>query len=306
MSGTLSGKVAIVTGAARGIGRSEAIALAAEGAHVVINDLVAAPDQEQTAESAVAEIEAAGGTAEVNHDDISTWAGAERLVAQAVSVAGHLDVLLCNAGNLRDRTLVNMSEAEWDAVMAVHLKGHFAPLHFAAEHWRARFRETGQPVDARSIATSSEAGLYGNFGQVNYSSAKAGIVGMTMVAARELAQYGVSANVICPRARTAMTEGVVPDMDKTVDGVDEWDPSAIATCATFLAGPAAADITGQVFVVHGATVTRMAPWAPVAEVKGTAPWTVESLTAAKDRLVAPAGAMLEPFETLMTRSGSFA
>ncbi len=306
MTRTLAGKVAIVTGAARGIGRSEAIALAAQGAHVVINDLVAAPDQEETAESAVAEIEAAGGTAEVNHDDISDWAGAERLVAQAVAVSGHLDILVCNAGNLRDRTLVNMSEPEWDAVIKVHLKGHFAPLHFAAVHWRERFRATGEPVEARVVTTSSEAGLYGHFGQVNYSAAKAGIVGMTLVAARELAQFGVTANAICPRARTAMTMGVVPDMDEAVDGVDDWDPLAIATCATFLAGPAAADITGQVLVVHGATITRLEVWAPLTEIKGTAAWTLETLTAAKDQLAGPAGFGFEEFDVLMNRSGAFA
>ncbi len=301
MTGTLAGKVAIVTGAARGIGRSEAIALASEGCHVVINDLISAPDQTETAESAVAEIVAAGGTAEVNHDDISDWAGAGRLIAQAVAVDGHLDILVCNAGNLRDRTLVKMSEEEWDAVIKVHLKGHFAPLHFAAEHWRDRSR-AGEAVDARVITTSSEAGLYGHFGQVNYSTAKAGIVSMTLVAARELAQFGVKANSICPRARTAMTAGVVPDMDVKVDGIDDWDPLAIGTAATFLAGPHADDITGQVFVVHGATITRLAVWAPLTEVRGTSAWTVESLAAAKDQLAGSEGFALEEFDVLMNRS----
>lgn len=296
-------QVAVVTGAARGIGRAEAIALARMGFHVVINDVGGVDgDPSGTVAGAVAAIEDAGGTAEANHSDIGQWAGAEALISQAVA-AGDLRVLVCNAGNLRDRTITNMSEAEWDAVIQVHLKGHFGCIRFASEHWRTRAR-AGEAVDARIITTSSEAGLYGNFGQVNYSSAKAGIVGMTMVAARELASAGVRVNSICPRARTAMTEGVVPDMDPAPGDVDDWDPHGVAALTSFLASEHAADITGQVFVVHGATLTRMEPWRPMTEFVGDRVLTLEDIVSAKDRLAGEAGFRFPEFVELMTRSGS--
>jgi 3-oxoacyl-[acyl-carrier protein] reductase len=273
----LAGRTAVVTGAGAGIGRSEALALARAGAHVVVNDVGdgAGP---RPAENVAREIRAAGGSAEANFDDVSDWEGAQRLIAQGIDHDGELDILVCNAGIVRDRTLVNMSAEEWDAVIQVHLGGHFGPMHFAGAHWRARSKAAGAPVYGRIIATSSEAGLFGHDGQINYSAAKAGIAAMAVVAGRELDRYGVTANAICPRARTAMTAGVVPGMEaKPAGEVDNWDPEAIPPFVTYLAGSAAADINGQVFVVYGATVKRMQMWSPTAEIVSDQPWTDDEL-----------------------------
>lgn len=304
MSGELlQGKVAVVTGAGQGLGRVEALALAAEGCHVVVNDVGRTPDGAPGADAVVAEIRAAGGSAEPNTDDISDWAAAGRLVDQAVAVSGHLDVLVCNAGILRDRTIVNLTEDEWDAVMRVHLKGHAAPLHFAAVHWKQRRQETGEPVDAVVVTTSSEAGLYGNFGQANYSAAKAGIVALTQVAARELARTGVAANAICPRARTAMTEGVVPDMDPAEGEADEWDPESVAALVTFLASHHAAGITGQVFAVHGPTVSRLREWTPADEITGDRAVRLADLIDGRSALGSPEDTVIVDFAEAMARSG---
>jgi 3-oxoacyl-[acyl-carrier protein] reductase len=273
----LNGRTAIVTGAGAGIGRSEALALARAGAHVVVNDTARKEGEERPAGRVVQEIRAAGGSAEANFDDISDWDGAQRLVSQAVAHHGELDVLVCNAGIVRDRTLVNMSAEEWDAVIKVHLRGHFGPMHFAAEHWRSRSKAAQGPVYGRIIATSSEAGLFGHDGQINYSAAKAGIAAMAVTAGRELSRYGVTANAICPRARTAMTAGVVEGMEPKPGEVDDWDPEGIPPLVTYLAGPASADINGQVFVVYGATVRRMQMWSPMAEIVGDRPWTDDEL-----------------------------
>ncbi|MFT4289146.1 SDR family NAD(P)-dependent oxidoreductase [Nocardioides sp.] len=294
----LRGKVAVVTGAGQGIGRAEARALALAGAHVIVNDVDRA-----SAEEAVTEIVAAGGSAEPNTDDISTWDGAERLIGQAVGVDSRLDVLVCNAGIIRDRTIVNLSEAEWDAVMAVHLKGHAGPLHFAAAHWKSRWQETGDPVDAAVVTTSSEAGLYGNFGQVNYSAAKAGIVALTQVAARELARYGVRANSICPRARTGMTEGVVQGMEPAEGEVDEWDPESVAALTTFLGSAHSRGMTGQVFVVHGPTVSRMREWTPVDEITGGTALRLEDIIAQRELLGSETDTVIVDFAEASARSG---
>ncbi len=273
----LKGRTAIVTGAGAGIGRSEALSLARAGAHVIVNDVAGGASGPRPAMSVVAEIRAAGGSAEASFDDISDSGGARRLIEQAAEHDGELDILVCNAGIVRDRTLVNMSADEWDAVIKVHLGGHFGPMHFAAAHWRARSKDAGAPVYGRIIATSSEAGLFGHDGQVNYSAAKAGIAAMAVVAGRELSRYGVTANAICPRARTAMTAGVVDGMEARPGEVDNWDPEAIPPFVTYLAGPAAADINGQVFVVYGATVKRMRMWSPMAEIVSDRPWTDDEL-----------------------------
>ena len=210
MSGLVDGRVVIITGAGRGIGRAHALAFAAEGAKVVVNDIGAGADGSETGESpaeqVVAEIIAAGGQAVVNGDDVADWAGAENLIKTAIDTFGGLDVLVNNAGFLRDRMLVGMSEGEWDAVIRVHLKGHFAPLRHAAAYWRAEAK-AGKTVDARIINTSSGAGLQGSIGQGNYAAAKAGIAEMTIQAAAELKNYGVSVNAIAPAARTRMTVG---------------------------------------------------------------------------------------------------
>src|SRR5215468_6509880 len=223
----LSGKVAIVTGAGRGIGRSHALALARAGARVVVNDLGAGIAGEGSdagpAEQVVEEIRAAGGEASTNGENVADFAGAERLVQQAVDEFGRLDILVNNAGILRDRMLVNMEEHEWDAVIEVHLKGHFAPTRHAAAHWRERSK-AGDDVRGRVINTSSPSGVFGNVGQANYGAAKAGIVGFTLIAAQELGRYGVTVNALAPNARTRMTEAAFGDMTAPDEGFDPMDP----------------------------------------------------------------------------------
>ena len=253
--GLLDGKVAIVTGAGRGIGREEALLLAGEGATVIVNDVGASLHGEggdvHPAQEVVDIITPPAATAAVNGDDISSWAGGKNVVDQAVDTYGRLDILVNNAGILRDKMSFNMEESDWDDVIRVHLKGHFAPSHFAAVYWRNKAK-AGEEVSGRIINTSSEAGLYGNAGQANYSAAKAGIAAMTWVLARELGRYGVTVNAIAPRARTRMTENLFGEMAaKKDEGFDEWDPANIAKLVAFLASDEAADVNGQVFVVFG-------------------------------------------------------
>ena len=286
--GLLDGKVAIVTGAGRGIGREEALLLASEGATVVVNDVGAAVTGEggdvHPAQEVVDSITGAGGKAAVNGDDISSWAGAKNLVDQAVDTFGGLDILVNNAGILRDKMSFNMDESDWDDVIRVHLKGHFAPTHFAAVYWRNKAK-AGESTSGRIINTSSEAGLYGNAGQANYSAAKAGIASMTWVLARELERYGVTVNAIAPRARTRMTENLFGQMAaKKDEGFDEWDPKNIAQLIAFLATDEAADVNGQVFVVFGGNIYAMGGFHPVGEVHRDHAWTPAELVAAKGEL----------------------
>jgi len=286
--GLLDGKVAIVTGAGRGIGREEALLLAAEGATVVVNDVGAAVTGEggdvHPAQEVVDAITGAGGTAAVNGDDISSWAGAKNVVDQAVDTYGSLDILVNNAGILRDKMSFNMDESDWDDVIRVHLKGHFAPTHFAAVYWRSKSK-AGEATSGRIINTSSEAGLYGNAGQANYSAAKAGIASMTWVLARELERYGVTANAIAPRARTRMTENLFGQMAaKKDEGFDEWDPKNIAQLIAFLATDEAADVNGQIFVVFGGNIYAMSGFHPVGEVHRDHAWSPAELVAAKGEL----------------------
>jgi NAD(P)-dependent dehydrogenase (short-subunit alcohol dehydrogenase family) len=284
--GTLDGKVAIVTGAGRGIGRGEALALAAEGAAVVVNDVgvsltgAAETDTEsRPADAVAADIVAAGGHALASNDDVATWPGAETLVAAAVEHFGRLDVLVNNAGVLRDTMSFNMDEDAWDDVIRVHLKGHFAPSRFAVSHWRAQAK-AGDESGGRIVNTVSEAGLYGGTGQVNYVAAKAGIAGLTIALARELKKYGVTVNAIAPRARTRMTETMLGDYGAPpAEGFDEWDPDNIGPVVTWLAGPDAAGITGQVFVVFGGRVHLMQGWDMVGEVEIDRRWTAAELAA---------------------------
>ena len=281
--GALDGKVAIVTGAGRGIGRGEAIALAAEGASVVVNDL-----DRDLAEGVVKELEATGATAIANGDDISTWDGARSLIAAATGTLGRLDILVNNAGFLRDSMSFSMDEAEWDAVVNVHLKGHFAPSKFAAEHWRAVAKAAGddaQPPGGAIVNTVSEAGLYGGTGQANYVAAKAGIAAMTIGLARELKRYGVRVNAIAPRARTRMTEELLGDFAAPKDGVfDEWDPDNIGPVVTWLASDATSDVNGQVFVVIGGRIHLFGGWELVSEIEQGERWTVEAIAARKAEL----------------------
>ena len=285
--GMLDGKVAIVTGAGRGIGREEALLLASEGAKVIVNDVGASVEgsggDKHPAEEVVELIKKGGSDGAVNASDVSSWTGAKELIDQAVETFGQLDILVNNAGILRDKMSFNMDESDWDDVIRVHLKGHFAPTHHAAVYWRARAK-AGETVSGHIINTSSEAGLYGNAGQANYSAAKAGIASMTWVLARELERYGITVNSISPRARTRMTENLFGDMAKAGEGFDEWDPRNIAQMVAFLASDAASDVTGQNFVVFGGNVWAMGGFHPVGEIHRDSMWTPEELAGAKGEL----------------------
>jgi NAD(P)-dependent dehydrogenase (short-subunit alcohol dehydrogenase family) len=260
--GICDGRVAIVTGAGRGIGREHALLLSAQGAKVVVNDLGGSMDGSGSdtgpAQQVVDEIVAAGGEAVANTDDVSDWSGAEKLIAAAVDAFGRLDVLINNAGILRDRMLVNMTEAEWDAVIKVHLKGTFGPSHFAANHWRDRSK-AGDEVDARIINTASPSGIYGNVGQTNYGAAKAGIASFTIIAAKELARYGVTVNAIAPAALTRMTQDL--GMGQADDETKETlSPRHIAPVVCWLASPESATVTGRVFDVSGRMLSVSEGW----------------------------------------------
>src|SRR5438132_6369168 len=259
----LSGKVAIVTGAGRGIGRAHALALAEAGARVVVNDLGVslAGDgaDEAPAQQVVSEIKAAGGKAVANDDNVADFAGAERLVQQAVDAFGRLDILVNNAGILRDRMLVNMEEDEWEPVIAVHLKGHFALTRHAAAHWRERSK-AGEEVRGRVINTSSPSGVFGNVGQANYGAAKAGIAGFTLIAAQELGRYGVTVNCLAPNARTRMTEQAFGELPVETDDFDPIDPANNSPIVVALCADEAQEITGQVFFVYGGSVNMLQGW----------------------------------------------
>jgi len=258
----LTGKVAIVTGAGRGIGRSHSLALAAAGAKVVVNDLgggLAGEGADLTpAQQVVEEIKAAGGEAVANGDNVADFAGAGRMVQQAIDEFGRLDILVNNAGILRDRMIVNMTEEEWDAVIAVHLKGHFAPTQHAAAYWREQSK-AGEEVRGRVICTASPSGVFGNVGQANYGAAKAGIAGFTIIVAQELQRYGVTVNCLAPNARTRMTEETF-QMSAPEEGFDPLDPSNISTVVVALCADEAQAITGQVFHVWGGAVNALKGW----------------------------------------------
>jgi NAD(P)-dependent dehydrogenase (short-subunit alcohol dehydrogenase family) len=277
----LDGRVAIVTGAARGLGRAHALELAAQGARVVVNDLGVAGDgsggSSAAAAAVVQEIADAGGVAVANGDDVADWQGARRLVDAALAAFGRLDVLVNNAGFVRDRMLVSTGEDEWDAVLRVHLKGHFAPTRHAIDHWRARSK-AGEAVAARVINTTSGAGLRGSLGQAAYSAAKAGIAGLTLVAAAELARYGITVNAIAPAARTRMTEGVFADMMKRPEhGFDAMDPANVSPLVAWLASADARDVTGRVFEVQGGVISVAEGWRAGPRVDRGARWDASAL-----------------------------
>lgn len=267
MSGICSGRVAVVTGAGRGLGRAHALALAAEGAAVVVNDLGAGPGGEgrsaSPAERVAEEIRARGGRAVAHGGDIATTEGAASLTALALETYGRLDALVNNAGFLRDRMLVNLGEDDWDAVVHVHLKGHFLPLKHAAAHWRAEAK-AGRTPQARVVNTTSGAGLLGSVGQGNYAAAKAGIVGLTLVAAAELGRYGVCVNAIAPAARTRMTETTFPEaMAAPRDGTfDAMSPANVSPLVAWLASAGSDGVTGQVFEAEAGRITVMEGWHP--------------------------------------------
>jgi NAD(P)-dependent dehydrogenase (short-subunit alcohol dehydrogenase family) len=275
--GLVDGRVVIVTGAGGGIGREHALAFAAEGARVVVNDIGVGLDGSpagggSAAQAVVDEIVTAGGEAVANGSNIADWNQAADLIATAVQTFGGLDVLVNNAGIVRDRMMANTSEEEFDAVVAVHLKGHFATMRHAAAYWRKRSKD-GDPVDARIINTSSGAGLQGSVGQGNYSAAKAGIAALTLVGAAEMGRYGVTVNAIAPSARTRMTETVFAEMMARPDeGFDAMAPENIAPLVVWLGSGESKDVTGKVFEVEGGLIRVAEGWAHGPQVDKGAKW----------------------------------
>ena len=298
--GVFDGKVAVVTGAGRGIGRAEALLLAAEGAAVVVNDLggerTGEGADQRPAQLVVDEIATNGGRAAANYDDISSWDGGSTLIQQAIDGFGGLDVVVNNAGILRDKMSFNMTEEEWDAVIRVHLKGHFVCSRHAAAYWRAKSKETGEPVGAAIVNTASESGLYGNAGQLNYAAAKAGIAAMTIVLARELERFGVRANAIAPVARTRLTEDLAGGVFEAKEGgFDAFAPENAAAGAVWLASPLADGITGQVLKIQGGLAQIVRGWRPFTEVTDDKPWTIAGLAAKRDALFARSDPGVPPF-----------
>jgi NAD(P)-dependent dehydrogenase (short-subunit alcohol dehydrogenase family) len=285
--GALDGRVAIITGAGRGLGREHALLFAAEGARVVVNDLGGdldgTGDDRAPAQQVVDEIVAAGGEAVANVDDVADWEGGQRLVNRAVEAFGRLDVLVNNAGILRDRVIVNMTEEEWDAVVTVHLKGHFVPTRWAAAYWREQSK-AGTPVRASVVHTSSTSGLIGNPGQSNYGAAKAGIGAFSIICAQELARYGVRSNAIVPAARTRMTEATpgladIVQPPEDTGRFDVWAPGNVSPMVAYLATEDC-PFTGKTFYAQGGTVKVMEPWRMGDGVDGDTRWTVAGLAEA--------------------------
>jgi NAD(P)-dependent dehydrogenase (short-subunit alcohol dehydrogenase family) len=290
------GRVVVVTGAGRGLGRAHALAFAAEGARVVVNDLGVGPDGTPDPDSPAAqvaeEIRAAGGAAVAHGGDVATTEGAASLVRTALDTYGRLDTLVNNAGFLRDRMLVNLGEDDWDAVLRVHLRGHFLPLRHAAAHWRAEAK-AGRRPRARIVNTSSGAGLSGSVGQGNYSAAKAGILGLTLVAAAELARYGVQVNAIAPVARTRMTEqAFAPAMapPDTPGAFDAMAPANVSPLVVWLGSAACAGVTGRVFEAEGGRITVMEGWRPGPTADKGARWTPAQAGETARELLAEAAA----------------
>jgi len=281
MTETAEDRVVIVTGAGRGIGRAEALEFARNGAKVVVNDLAG---DEDPAAAVVEEIRASGGAAVANHDNVSTWDGGQRLIDTALSEFGRLDVLVNNAGILRDRMFVSMSEREWDDVIAVHLRGTFVTSRHAAAHWR-ELSKAGTAVDARIVNTSSASGLYGNVGQSNYAAAKGAIASMTVVLAEELSRYGVTVNAIAPAALTRMTEAL---RERTDAEKAEMDPANIAPLVAWLGSPASRSVTGQIFNIKGAKISVAEGWVAGPEADNGTRWTQERLSEVLPGLVAKA------------------
>jgi NAD(P)-dependent dehydrogenase (short-subunit alcohol dehydrogenase family) len=288
--GALEGRVAIITGAGRGIGREHALLFAAEGAKVVVNDLGGANDGTGTdatpAEQVVAEITALGGEAIANADNVADWQGAQRMINSAIEAFGDLDILVNNAGILRDRVLVNMTEEEWDAVITVHLKGHFAPTRWAAAYWREQHK-AGIDKPRNLVHTSSTSGLFSNPGQSNYGAAKTGIATFSQIAAKELARYNVKSNTIAPGARTRLTLATpgLENIMKAPDGAfDQWDPANISPLVAYLASTECA-FTGETFLVQGGNVTLIESWARGAGIDRDSRWTATELVDALKPLV---------------------
>ena len=292
--GICEGRVVIVTGAGRGIGREHALEFARQGARVVVNDLGTGREgggaSDEPAQQVVDEIRGMGGEAIANGDDVADWDGSRRLVAAAIDTFGRLDVLVNNAGFVRDRMLVSTSEEEWDAVVRVHMKGHFCTMHHAGEHWRARSKD-GEQFHAAVVNTSSGAGLMGSVGQSAYSAAKAGIAALTLVAAAEMGRYGVTVNAIAPAARTRMTEAVFGErMAKPDSGFDHNDPANISPLVVWLASTDASDVTGRMFEVEGGVISVATGWQHGPSVDKSARWDPAEVGPAVRDLIAKAPA----------------
>jgi NAD(P)-dependent dehydrogenase (short-subunit alcohol dehydrogenase family) len=280
--GSLDGRVAIITGAGRGIGREHALLFAREGARLVVNDLGGANDGTGTdatpAQQVVDEIKALGGEAIVNGDNVADWQGAQRMINSAIEHFGDLDILVNNAGILRDRVIVNMTEEEWDAVIAVHLKGHFAPTRWAAAYWREQHK-AGKGKPRHLVHTSSTSGLFANPGQSNYGAAKTGIATFSQIAAKELIRYDVKSNTVAPGARTRLTlatPGLDQIMKPAEGGFDQWDPANISPLVAYLASEECR-FTGETFFVQGGNVTLIESWSRGASVDRDSMWSVEEL-----------------------------
>ncbi len=292
MGGICEGRVVIVTGAGRGIGRAHALEFARQGARVVVNDLGAALDGSGSSTGPAGEVVDAihgdGGDAVASGDDVADWDGAARLVQTAVERFGRLDVLVNNAGFLRDRMVVSTSADEWDAVIRVHLRGHFCPTRHAAAYWRERSK-AGEPVDARIVNTSSGAGLLGSVGQGSYSAAKAGIAALTLVEAAELGRYGVTANAIAPAARTRMTEEAFAEtMAQPTDGFDAMAPENVSPLVVWLGSTASREVTGRVFEVEGGIIGAACGWQHGPRVDRGARWDPADVGPAVQELLAKA------------------
>ncbi|WP_028463378.1 SDR family oxidoreductase [Nocardia sp. 348MFTsu5.1] len=292
--GSLDKLVAVVTGSGRGIGREHALLLASEGAAIVVNDLGGGRDgtgsESSPAQDVVDEIIKAGGRAVANGDDVSDSAGAQRIIDTAVAEFGRLDIVVNNAGILRDRVLVNLTDDDWDLVMKVNTRGTFAVLRAAANYWRDQSK-AGHPVSASVINTSSESGVFGNPGQANYAAAKAAVASLTQVAAKELDRYGVRVNAILPQARTRLTEATFGDaLSASENKFDRWDPANVSPFVAYLASPTT-QLSGEVFIVGGSRVQRVKPWErdPEWKLQTDGRWTVADLEKAVSDAGIPTG-----------------
>jgi NAD(P)-dependent dehydrogenase (short-subunit alcohol dehydrogenase family) len=288
--GICDGRTVIITGAARGLGRSYALAFAAEGANVVVNDIGTSLNGEgrdtSAADAVVAEIQAAGGQAMANYDDVTDWDATKRIVEQTVARFGGLDIVVNNAGIVRDRMFVSATPDEWDATMHVHLRGHFCLARHAVDYWRAQ-QKAGNPVDARIINTTSGAGLQGSIAQAAYSTAKGGIAALTLVQAAELGRYGITSNALAPSARTRMTEGAFSDKMAVVEqGFDKQDPDNIAPAVVWLGSPQSKHVTGCVFELEGGRITIEDGWNLGPTVDQDAKWAPADVGGAVDKLLA--------------------